>query len=127
MVLSGARALPREVLWARLLLGIALVAVAWGSLVPADRLPDASVVSDKVLHLVGYAVLGGLAVAGQRRPSAWRAMALVLAFGFLMEVLQLTMGYRSFEVGDLVADVVGIATGAGLARLALHRRGAPDA
>ena len=44
-----------------------------------------------------------------------------------MEVLQLTMGYRSFEVGDLVADVVGIATGAGLARLALHRRGAPDA
>ncbi len=66
--------------------------------------------SDKVLHALGYAILGALAVASGLR---WMsAVALVVGIGLLLEVAQLMTGYRSFEWADLAADAAGAALGA---------------
>jgi VanZ family protein len=103
----------------RLAFGVALLAVAWTSLLPPDNLPQAVAVSDKVAHALAYAGLGALAVLSSLRWPA--AVAVVVAFGLLVEIAQGISGYRSFEWADLLADAIGAALGAGLASVLTHR------
>jgi len=96
------------ILW-RVALAAAATAIAWSSLLPPDDLPAGVGVHDKVVHTVGYAVLGVLAVlSGIRWP--W-SIALVIAFGVVLEGAQGLVGYRSFEWADLVADSLGAFAG----------------
>lgn len=94
----------------RVMLAVALLCVAWQSLVPADDLlvtPS----SDKAAHMGAYAALGTLAVLSVSR---WRGVAAwlgVVTFGLLLEIAQALTGYRSFEWLDLVADAVGTGVG----------------
>lgn len=109
------RALPA---W-RAAFAVALVAVAWTSLLPPEDLPSALGLSDKLLHLIGYAVLGALAVvSGLRWPLA---IAAVVGFGLALEVAQGALGYRSFEWTDLLADAAGAALGAAAATAVLRQ------
>jgi VanZ family protein len=95
----------------------ALAAVAWTSLLPVDDLPGVQV-SDKLVHVAGYAVLGALArLSGLRWPAA---VAVVAAFGLLLELAQGASGYRSFEWADLLADVVGATGGAVVASIPMQ-------
>lgn len=94
----------------RMVFAASLAAVAWTSLLPPDDLPSTFGLSDKVLHLIGYAVLGVLAVlSGLRWPLAIGA---VVGWGLVLEMTQGLLGYRSFEWLDLVADGLGAAAGA---------------
>lgn len=112
----------------RVLLGLAAVATAWGSLLPPDDIPSAFAFSDWLMHGLGYAVLGFLAVASGLR---WViALVLVTAFGILLEIAQGIAGYRSFEFTDMVADAAGAAVGVLVAvrvLTPLWRRHAADA
>lgn len=93
----------------RILWAVASLAVAWTSLLPPNDLPSGLGLSDKILHLVGYGVLGVLAVlSGLRWPGA---IATVVGFGLVMEVAQGLLGYRSFEWADLGADAIGAVAG----------------
>lgn len=100
--------MTRQALW-RFLLAVVAAGIAWTSLLPPDDLPSTAMVSDKVLHLLGYAALGALGVLSGLR---W-GMALVVAtaFGLVLEVAQGLLGYRSFEGADLLADAVGALAG----------------
>lgn len=94
----------------RILWAAASLAIAWTSLLPPDDLPSGFGLSDKLLHLLGYAVLGVLAVlSGLRWP--W-AITAVVGFGLVMEAAQGLLGYRSFEWADLGADAIGAVAGA---------------
>lgn len=93
----------------RIVFAAALVAVAWTSLLPPDDLPSTLGVSDKVLHLLGYAVLGVLAVLSRLRMPV--ALLVVVGWGLVLELSQGLLGYRSFEWWDLVADGVGAIAG----------------
>ncbi|HAN71273.1 MAG TPA: hypothetical protein DCQ36_06750 [Actinobacteria bacterium] len=96
-------------LGARTLLAVAAIGIAWTSLLPPDDLPSSFGLSDKVIHLIGYMVLGILAVlSGIRWP--W-ALGSVIAFGLLLEIAQGLLGYRSFEWADLGADALGALAG----------------
>ena len=110
--------------WRRLLVALGLV-IAWLALTPA---PDQrlSLGWDKLNHLSAFAALGLCAVLGYRgsRRAQWAALAGVLAFGALIEVLQQWVPNRSAEWADLLADALGIAVGALLAHAWLRRRGA---
>jgi VanZ family protein len=98
-----------------------LAGVAWASLLRPESLPgEVALVSDKVLHAVGYAVLGVLSIAAGIRPVV--AGALLVAFGLLLEVAQLMSGYRTFEWTDLMADAAGAAVGIGVAVAVAVRR-----
>jgi VanZ family protein len=70
---------------------------------------------DKLLHVVGYAVLAAVALAALRRPNGREVLAvvvLVTAFGGAVELLQAPISGRSVSVLDLVADAVGAVLGA---------------
>jgi VanZ family protein len=106
----------------RVVFGVALAATAWTSLLPPEDVPPAFGLSDKVIHAIGYAVLGFLAVAS--RISWPRAWLLVVGFGVLLEFAQGIAGYRSFEVADMVADAVGASIGVAIAILTFSARSA---
>ena len=68
---------------------------------------------DKVVHFVGYALLGGtLAAAMEESPPsrgtlALALVALVAVYGAGLEVLQSLLPTRGFSVGDVLANVLG--------------------
>jgi VanZ family protein len=106
----------RRVLRALWVLGILVVIV--GSLIPSTSLPmralDSLHINDKLEHLAAYAALAFLPTIHERRPFiAWVAVGLA-ALGVALEFGQLATGWRDFEVGDMVADAVGVCFGVAL-------------
>jgi VanZ family protein len=99
---------------------IALALLAVGVLVlallPKDQ-PKPGLGWDKLDHLAAFATLAMCGhFAFRARPWAnTKVAAALLAFGTLIELLQLTAPGRRASVADLVADIVGIAIGLALA------------
>jgi VanZ family protein len=92
----------------RLMLGIALLLITWQSLVP-NPVPAAEVIGDKVLHALGFLLLGFLADAGwPNRPFDWRKFAPLGIYGLGIEGLQALVPGRVASLGDLLADAAGL-------------------
>ncbi|MCG7426687.1 VanZ family protein [Helcobacillus sp. ACRRO] len=90
-------------------------AEAAGALIPhADKL-----VHTGIFALTVWTVLHLLAP----RPAARFAVAAIGAHAFVIEAVQSLMPLRSFDLADIVADLVGVAAGAAVWAL-LRRRGA---
>ena len=70
---------------------------------------------DKVQHLLAFGWLTGLAFLGWEQRRLWRVLML-LGFGVAIEILQMSVGYRTASILDLLADAVGIA----IAEASLH-------
>ncbi len=74
---------------------------------------------DKLYHFIGFGALAlPLCLAFPRH--AWAVILGVAAFGAAVEIIQPIVG-RGAEWGDLLADMLGAATAAGVA-VALRRR-----
>jgi VanZ family protein len=102
-----------------------VVVLLWASLAPGQYVPGMASVSDKLLHLVAYLVLGVLAVFALPSIPPLAILAGIAVFGLGLEVLQYFTGYRTFEWTDFLADVVGAGIGmtaALVARDVLRRR-----
>ena len=94
---------------------IAVVIV--GSLLPALLLPDLPEGSDKVEHLLGYAILAamGVQVFATRRALMFAALFLV-ALGVGIEVAQdLLTTTRQMDAWDALANTCGVVLGMGTA------------
>ena len=111
--------LPRTravlILWA---LAVAFVVV--GSLLPGPVLTrihfSAVAPNDKVVHFVGYTVLALFPVAFLELLGMGLALAAsMVPMGILLEFLQKLVPGRSFEIGDMLANSFGVATGIVLA------------
>jgi VanZ family protein len=82
-------------------------------------------------HFAEFVVLGVLvALATSRRRARREALVVAAVLGVALalgtEVLQLALPWRSFEVRDLVVDVLGLAVGLALvSRRCAGARGAP--
>ncbi len=91
-------------------------------------------ISDKVLHLSEYALLGALLYRAFRHASSgwmaqhvvWAAVAGSALYGVSDETHQLFVPFREADVLDIVADTVGGTVGAWSWRL-LERRAVPPA
>lgn len=94
------------------------------SRISGEGTPDWPWMSDKVVHLGLYAVLG-LTLAWAGRESGWNRPFLLLALGFGYGVLdewhQSFVPGRDPSFGDLLADGVGVALGVLLGGLLLAR------
>ena len=94
------------------------IVIAALSLAPSSALPPTSF-SDKLEHVIAYAVLGFLgAVSDPRGHSvavAWRTVLGLALFGIAIEALQSLSPGRSPDGFDAVADVIGAAAGGGAA------------
>jgi VanZ family protein len=105
----------KPLLW-RLALAFTLCVVTALSLLPLG--PDAPTTGwDKTNHLLAFVTLAILACqAWPARIAA--ALAVLLLYGGLIEVLQSFTGYRSAQWADLLADAMGLLAGWGLLRSA---------
>lgn len=81
---------------------------------------------DKTLHLVAYAILGGLAGAafggGGTAAATVRLFVALACWAFLDEITQPLFG-RDAELGDWLHDLAGLAVGLTCALLVRRRRG----
>jgi VanZ family protein len=89
--------------------------VVIGSLLPGESAPMAALeslrINDKAQHVLAYTALALLpALHERRRALAFIAPGLV-ALGILLEFGQLFSPGRSFELGDMAADAVGVIAG----------------
>ncbi len=105
---------------------IAGLLIYWAALFIATHLPIHDLghrtgMSDKTMHVLAYlglVLFAWLAVSPQskvnwRKPKVWILLIVVVWYGVLDEVLQSFVG-RSAEVGDFVANMVGVLTGLGI-------------
>lgn len=100
---------PGSLLWRVVFVG-ALAGTAWFSLRRPSDLPSAFLISDVLSHGLGYAALGALAVLSGLRPM-W-AVLVAGSYGFLLEIAQGLVGYRTFEWKDVVVNIAGALVGA---------------
>jgi len=95
--------------WAAMILVLSVLPVS----------PGPFSLSDKIIHVGIYVPLGALFFWARPRDSrleGWAVAALAaLGFGFLIEIIQALLPWRSFEWTDAVADLAGGALGAALA------------
>jgi VanZ family protein len=94
--------------------GVLALVVLVASLVPGGGAavsgPLGVVGLDKWLHALAYAALAGAVTYADGR--AWVGVLAAVAYGVLVELLQLGVPYRSASTLDAVADVVGALVGA---------------
>jgi VanZ family protein len=100
--------------WQRIGFYLACLLVGGLSLAPSAALPEISI-GDKVEHALAYAALGLLGVATAQRAPSFTILGLVL-FGIAIELLQTFSPGRSPEIGDVLADSIGVCLGAAAAR-----------
>lgn len=103
---------------------IVAVVLAWLAFRPPTG-DDVGLPWDKANHAFAFLVLTGLTGCGWPRLGAWGMAALMLAAGVGIELVQgLPAVGRDADVLDVVADMVGMATGWGVL-LVGRRRGWP--
>jgi VanZ family protein len=86
----------------------ALALLVIGSLTPTQHLP-AVTVQDKMLHFAAYALVTALAVLSFRTPRGRAVCLMLLALlGMSLEVAQMFVPGRSFELWDMAANGGGV-------------------
>lgn len=83
---------------------------------PGVEIADLGEVLATVGHALAYAALAGLACLAPRRPRFGLTLAVVVAYGALLEVAQGALGLRSFQVSDIAANALGAVVGVLVAR-----------
>ena len=97
-----------------IVLGVLLVLTVIVLSVVNVSAPGPESLSDKIKHVLAYAVLcGWFCAMAPRRWVAWFLAS--LALGVAMEVVQYQLPHRQFEWADMLADAIGAALGAGIA------------
>ena len=104
-----------------MLLVLLLIVVSWLALMPKPP-PTLDLGWDKLNHMAAFAALAFTASLGWPGSVRMRALVLgaLLAYGGLIELVQMQVPGRSAEWADLVADAVGLLVGAAAASLLLH-------
>ena len=91
-----------------------VAAIVWLSLTPAP--PQVEVAyGDKIGHLVGYCVLMFWFCRLYRTRIFYAAGFILMGVG--LEFVQRQLGYRSYEVADMIANTLGVLLGWGVALL----------
>ena len=101
---------------------LALLAIGVLSLLPGDARPDLSPFPGQVQHVVAYAVATVFLVAAfSEKISAFRIVALLTAYGSVLEIGQLWVPGRTARLTDIGADLLGAVIGALIGAFILGR------
>jgi VanZ family protein len=68
-------------------------------------------INDKVLHFVAYMVLAFLPAIHERRSLVVAVAVGAVVLGVALEFGQLVCGCRDFEIGDMMANAMGVCMG----------------
>ena len=109
--------------------GLLLLFVLLSAIMPAlwfwdDRVKLVSWLGhiDKWFHVLTFAFLTTWFSGQFSSKNYWRIALALVAFGILIELCQRLVGYRYAEWSDVIANVIGIAAGLGLATAGLGGR-----
>ena len=95
-----AERLPRLLFWAAAVFAFVMAALPHPPHLPGDP-------SDKVLHVIAFAILGLLGAWAYARSSPWRLLIGLSLFGALIEVVQaIPVLHRDSDIIDWLADTV---------------------
>lgn len=86
---------------------LALIAITWLALTPSPPEVSNLLNWDKANHAIAFFVLSALSFYSLKR-TEWAGWLALLFYGVLIEVLQWALGYRHFELFDILADLFGI-------------------
>lgn len=88
---------------------LGVVAILFLSTLPADSLPTVGDISDKVEHLLAYALVGlfGMFAASSNKRRLLLALAMII-MGLGLEGVQYFLPTRSFELLDGLANTLGV-------------------
>ena len=93
----------------RLLLGLALALVTWLALTPQPVEMSPGLLLDKWSHLLAFLVLAFLTDASwPDRPFGLGKWGLLAGYGVALELVQMHIPNRLFDVADIVANLAGI-------------------
>ena len=101
----------KRVSWIRLILLASLIIVSILSLVSASSIPNFATfayLTDKLIHGIIYFYLAILIFLSKFRLTNIKKLSLLFIFGFFIEIIHHFHPYRYFEVGDLLANFMGI-------------------
>lgn len=105
---------------------IMALTVAVLSLMPSPPTPPGFLAWDKAQHALAYAVLAWWWLQCWPRQGRWILLGLI-GFGVGLEGVQAVAPQRMLEMGDMLANAIGVVAGAGVLRWrALHLVGALD-
>ena len=94
----------------RIILGISVVLISVFSIQEIDVNASVSL-SDKLLHLFCFLYLTIISWLSRIIYKELWLYVIVLAYGILIEIVQIYIPYRSFEFLDIFADFLGILAG----------------
>lgn len=101
----------KRVLLIRLTLIFSILAVFILSIVPASSIPNIAAfeyLTDKFIHGVIYFYLAILIFLSKFKLSNSKSFLLLFTFGLVIEIIHHFHPFRYFEIGDLVANFLGI-------------------
>ena len=81
------------------------------SFISIDALTAKFLLQDKLLHFLAFTVITFLAYASDFKIKRIFLFLLLILYGFLIEVIQNSLEYRTFELYDLLSDIIGVVVG----------------
>lgn len=81
------------------------------SFISIDASTAKFLLQDKLLHFLAFTVITFLAYASNFKIKRIFLFLLLILYGFLIEVIQNSLEYRTFELYDLLSDIIGVIVG----------------
>jgi len=95
----------------RLVLLISLIVTSIFSFIQIDQNLAKILIQDKLLHAAVFSLITFLAYASKFDINRITIFIGLILYGLLIEITQNYLSYRSFELYDLLSDIVGVAIG----------------
>jgi|TARA_B110000459_G_C16271688_1_gene342364 VanZ family protein len=81
------------------------------SFISIDASTAKILIQDKLLHVLAFFVISFLAYASDFKIKRIILFVVLILYGLLIEVIQNSLEYRTFELYDLLSDTIGIIFG----------------
>ncbi len=90
---------------------ISLIVTSIFSFISIDQNLARFLIQDKLLHAAVFSLITFLAYASKFDVNRITIFISLILYGMLIEITQNYLSYRSFELYDLLSDIIGIAIG----------------
>lgn len=103
--------MDKIIYFVRFIFFLAILFTSVLSFISIDQSIAKFIIQDKLLHFLAFTVITFLAYASNFRIKRIILFLLLILYGFLIEVIQNSLEYRTFELYDLLSDIIGVFVG----------------
>ena len=103
--------MDKIIYFVRFIFFLAILFTSVLSFISIDQSIAKFLIQDKLLHFLAFTVITFLAYASNFKIKRIFLFSLLILYGFLIEVIQNSLEYRTFELYDLLSDIIGVFVG----------------